>query len=109
MPARYEKAYQKRLSPGAGDAPHPGPSGLPICNTEKEDDGHIYDEKEPETQRQKAASVAKAKASQERRDPRKSSRTDKTTGNRKVMSGGRRSPFREITSPTNAGTIWCRM
>ena len=71
---RYEKAYQKEIKVMAPETPASEFGVVP--DLEEEDDEDIFAiEKEPETQRQKAAKVVKA--AREEEDPKKSSRTDK--------------------------------
>ena len=95
---RYEKAYQKEIKVMAPETPASEFGVVP--DLEEEDDEDIFAiEKEPETQRQKAAKVVKA--AREEEDPRKSSRTDKNDRGEPE----RPMPRKEVPSPTTPPEI----
>ena len=95
---RYEKAYQKEIKVMAPETPASEFGVVP--DLEEEDDEDIFAiEKEPETQRQKAAKVVKA--AREEEDPKKSSRTDKNDRGEPE----RPMPRKEVPSPTTPPEI----
>ena len=95
---RYEKAYQKEIKVMAPETPVSEFGVVPDLEEEVDEDIFAI-EKEPATQRQKAAKIVKA--AREEEDPRKSSRTDKNDRGEPE----RPMPRKEVPSPTTPPEI----